>query len=431
MLSELFASGVSRWRNWESPCGRVLLVNGDCLEVLPYLFGVTAVVTDPPYGLSFMGKDWDHGVPEVSFWKAVLSACSPGAHLLAFGGTRTHHRLACAIEDAEWEIRDCLMWLYGQGFPKSLDVSKAIDKSAGVEREVIGTKRLIDGSLARKTARFTNNQENISGFKDSGNLETAPATDSAIEWNGYGTALKPAWEPIIVARKFLDGTVANNCLTHGCGALNIDGCRVGVSVNDDYGRSAANSAGVTIKHSADVYGKYEDIEYDYASPKGRFPANVIHDGSDEVVKRFPNAPGQQGNLEHQDHPVPKGNAFGQYGPKLKHIARNDSGSASRFFYCAKASRSDRGEGNNHPTVKPTSLMEYLVRLIKQPTKNVFCDPFMGSATTLVACIREGVSCIGIEQDSSYFDIAVDRCKRELGLVRDKPKNGQSFLEIPD
>jgi len=186
--------------------------HGDCREVMATLDAesVDAIVSDPPYGLSFMGKGWDHGVPGVEFWAEALRVAKPGAHLLAFGGTRTYHRLACAIEDAGWEIRDCVMWVYGSGFPKSHDVSKAIDKAAGAEREVIGPPT-------------PGGQGNGNAY---GAITRPPATAPATAWQGWGTALKPAWEPIIVARKPLVGTVAENVLTHGTGAINVDGCRV-------------------------------------------------------------------------------------------------------------------------------------------------------------------------------------------------------------
>jgi hypothetical protein len=194
---------------------------GDCRKAMCEMQpeSVDAIVTDPPYGLSFMGKGWDHGVPGVEFWTEAMRVAKPGAHLLAFGGTRTYHRLACAIEDAGWEIRDCVMWVYGSGFPKSHDVSKAIDKAAGAEREVVG-----------QYASFRPNEH--ADTKYNGNLHTsgnitAPATNAARQWSGWGTALKPAWEPIIVARKPLVGTVAANVMQHGVGGINVDGCQGG------------------------------------------------------------------------------------------------------------------------------------------------------------------------------------------------------------
>ncbi|HUU96831.1 MAG TPA: site-specific DNA-methyltransferase, partial [Phycisphaerae bacterium] len=204
---------------------RLDVVLGDCLERIAEMpaDSVDAIVTDPPYGLSFMGKGWDHGVPGEPFWAEALRVAKPGAPLLAFGGTRTHHRLMCAIEDAGWEIRDCLMWLYGSGFPKSLDVSKAIDAAAGAEREVVGrSARHVSGKADQRTEGL----RGTSTFQESvgmGQFLTAPATDLARRWHGYGTALKPAWEPIILARKPLAGTVAANVQQYGTGGLNIDG----------------------------------------------------------------------------------------------------------------------------------------------------------------------------------------------------------------
>lgn len=205
----------------------ITIYHGDCREVLPTLEenSIDTVITDPPYGLSFMGNDWDHGVPGCEFWKHVLRVCRPGAFLLAFGGTRTYHRLACAIEDAEWEIRDCMMWLYGSGFPKSMNISKAIDAKAGTVREIISqgkpVKRMIPGADQDETGSWIKN--NGRTFVPT---ETIPSTDSAKLWNGWGTALKPAWEPIIVAMKPLDGTFAQNAISHGVAGLNIDGGRI-------------------------------------------------------------------------------------------------------------------------------------------------------------------------------------------------------------
>lgn len=346
------------------------VLTGDCLEVMASMpeSSVDSIVTDPPYGLSFMGKDWDHGVPGEAFWREALRVAKPGAHLLAFGGTRTHHRLMCAIEDAGWEIRDCLGWLYGSGFPKSLDVSKAIDKQAGVER---------GGEY----------------------LESSPATPEAVRWQGWGTALKPAWEPIVLARKPLIGTVAQNVLEHGTGALNIDGCRVETKDNLNGGAYAKNG---TVRN--DGWGMQRGGAGEYKQPQGRFPANLIHDGSDEVVGEFPNVKAgvairhrSGGKNCHSD--INK--------PPMDDMGYGDSGSASRFFYCAKASKSERGEGNNHPTVKPLSLMRYLCRLVTPPG-GVVLDPFTGSGSTLLAALKEGFRFIGIEKEPKYVEITLRR-----------------------
>ena len=586
-----------------------------------------SIVTDPPYGLKFMGKAWDHGIPGVPYWAEALRVAKPGAFLLAFGGTRTHHRLMVAIEDAGWEIRDCIMWVYGSGFPKSHDVSKAIDKAAGVERDVIGK------NMNRRTGR-TNATAYVRGNDacESENI-TTPATDAARQWDGWGTALKPAvepvivgycpltsgqfigllsehirsqlcqclpasdaeksfidtqakssevarsvpehartyelansgnvkfvakrftcpsaalsgatavsahenakgngnqsitleaitllgrvdaflsqllaistsgtrgaisestvlswnnisddllshastfttvmgirltttlrtlslclsqtisddtgnlslnispaWEPIIVARKPFKGTVAANVQEHGTGAMNIDGCRVvGEPIKicnyQSHGAEGCITHAGAGNHSGDGYD--ERIE-----SSGRWPANLIHDGSDEVVALMPNRKTTWISSNHAN------NRKGEFLGELKHPGQqgfNDSGSASRFFYCAKASKTDRDEGlgdiepqvkdaeycqptgnefvdrihgcgkkhhNNHPTVKPTALMRYLCRLVT-PLGGIILDPFCGSGSTGKGGIKEGFNFIGIEIDPKYCEIAQKRVAMEL------------------
>ncbi len=256
----------------------VSIYAGDCRKVLPGIDPVDAVVCDPPYGLSFMGKGWDRGVPGVEFWEEIAGAMKPGAHLLAFGGTRTFHRLACAIEDAGLEIRDCLMWVYGTGFPKSLDVSKAIDKAAGtLELREFKCKNPADRPYTHTVGATS------TGWQSPPRPDkTHPATDAAKQWEGWGTALKPAWEPIILARKPLIGTVAANVLEHGTGCLNIDGCRVGMMTEKEVARSGRSTDGMFAKGGLDW--KTEKRE-----PKGRWPANLLHDGSDEVLERLGDA----------------------------------------------------------------------------------------------------------------------------------------------
>jgi site-specific DNA-methyltransferase (adenine-specific) len=357
---------------------------------------VDSIVTDPPYGLSFMGKDWDHGIPGIPFWKEALRVAKPGTYLLAFGGTRTFHRLACAIEDAGWKIRDTLMWVYGSGFPKSLDVSKAIDRAAGAEREVIGKKTgrmatpIVDMRCGAYGSGTNNKRIDCSAI-------TAPSTPAAIRWQGWGTALKPAWEPIIMARKPLsEKTVAANVLKWGTGAINIDGCRIGATRNVPASLSKCKTPNA-------IYSDYGGgVEKELDSNIGRWPANLIHDGSDEVMEMFPN-------------------------------------NTARFFYCAKASRKERNMGcedtekkmlrwssgdqspgtfqskdtdkfaqNNHPCVKPLALMRYLIRLVTPPGGNVL-DPFVGSGTTCIAAEQEGHLSTGIEKDKNYYEIAQKRC----------------------
>jgi site-specific DNA-methyltransferase (adenine-specific) len=395
---------------------------------------VDAIVSDPPYGLSFMGKGWDHGVPGVEFWAEALRVAKPGAHLLAFGGTRTYHRLACAIEDAGWEIRDCVMWVYGSGFPKSHDVSKAIDKAAGAERtEVVGVRH-------RNVKPFDDTAGWNTNSTTGDHAYTAPATDAARQWSGWGTALKPAWEPIIVARKPLVGTVAENVLTHGTGAINVDGCRVHGGVRPLIESTASlppkNALGDSLNGSRCAG----------TTSLGRWPANLIHDGSEEVVGLFPERDG--GCFPGRTAKAPKfnGTTFNggrQYQGGVDAAPRQmaDSGSAARFFYCAKASKVDRDEGcegleaihrangnkwtdqdyrvangerppsaesgprrNHHPTVKPTALMRYLCRLVTPPG-GVVLDPFTGSGSTGKGAVLEGFRFIGIEREAEYVEIA--------------------------
>jgi site-specific DNA-methyltransferase (adenine-specific) len=382
---------------------------GDCLEVMRSLpdCSVDAVVTDPPYGLAFMGKRWDYDVPSVEIWAECLRVLKPGGHLLAFAGTRTQHRMAVRIEDAGFEIRDMIAWVYGSGFPKSLDVSKAIDRAAGVEREVVGAAVYGDGHVQQ------NSGDSVSGYSgglttegEGARVITAPATPEAQQWSGWGTALKPALEPITMARKPLAGTVAANVLEHGTGALNVDGCRVGTSKEVP--------ASVSRKAPANCYGKYAEAGETpgiggHDPNLGRWPANLIHDGSDEVVGLFPEAAAKRG--QNSEGTSIYGSAVKTYGATTP----NDSGSAARFFYTAKASKADRGEGNTHPTVKPLDLMAYLCRLVTPPG-GIVLDPFMGSGTTIKAAIGEGFHAIGIERDPAYFAMVQQRLDgAQLGL----------------
>jgi DNA modification methylase len=417
--------------------GDAVLYLGDCMDVAAELQAdsIDAIVSDPPYGLTFMDRDWDRGVPGVHFWQAFYRAVKPGAHVVAFGGTRTFHRQVVAIEDAGFEIRDQLGWLYGGGFPKSLDVAKAIDASdrigtsreralrftefmrstgltandinaatdsnmashyltdkqqpavatedmfarlrpliaaRGVEipadieqlvewrtvesenmkrRQVVGERVMNDTKHARPV---TISAQGLEKTQRRAVQITAAHTEAAKKWEGWGTALKPAWEPICLARKPLVGTVAGNVMRYSVGAINIGGCRVEVYDDDEQG--------------------------------DRWPANIMHDGSDEVVALFP---------------------------------VDGDASAARFFYQGKAVASDREAGNVHPTVKPTDLMRWCVRLVA-PVGAVVFDPFMGSGSTGKAAMLEGRRFVGAELDPEYFDIACRRIEAAYKAARAQP-----------
>lgn len=371
---------------------------GDCLDILPTLpaQSVDTVITDPPYGLSFMGKDWDHGIPGVQFWREALRVAKPGAMLLAFGGSRTFHRLTCAIEDAGWEIRDCLMWLYGSGFPKSLDISKAIDKAAGAERVAMG----LGAYAARRPAsrRVEDGGDPVDFHFGGGDYVTAPATPAAQQWHGWGTALKPAWEPIILAMKPLDGTFANNALTWGVAGLNVDGARIPITDGATMARNNKpgdngwkNSSGGP--NAAALNGE----------PSGRWPANLL---LDEAAAAMVDAQsGEQTSSPYSYGKKSRGGIMNITDERRNGSGYSDTGGASRFFYVAKASRGERGDDNTHPTVKPLTLMRYLCKLTATPTGGVVLDPFMGSGTTGVACAMEGRNFIGVELDAGYYEIA--------------------------
>lgn len=372
-----------------------MLLVGDCVEQMKTLEAnsVDAIVTDPPYGLEFMGKAWDGFGTPLGFqtwseqWaREALRVLKPGGHLLAFGGTRMYHRLAAGIEDAGFEIRDTLMWLYGSGFPKSLDVSKAIDKAAGAEREVVGKHQNPKGK-----------QSDGWGHKETANI-TAPSTEAAKKWQGWGTALKPAVEPIVLARKPLIGTVAENVLTHGTGALNIDASRIGT--DDTRSKSSPTALG---KMNDDGWQAKPVIA---GSASGRWPANILLDEEaaamlDEQSGVSKSQGGRIGKKEHGSLAIGAAGVYEKGDPGF-----GDTGGASRFFYVAKASRAERDFGlerNIHPTVKPVDLVRYLIRLVT-PKGGTVLDPFMGSGTTAVAAIGEGVNWIGCEREPEYLAI---------------------------
>lgn len=374
---------------------RVVLHEGDSRHVLSAMAdaSIDAIVSDPPYGLAFMGKHWDAADTvafDPAFWRECLRVVKPGSHVVAFGGTRTYHRLVCAIEDAGFEIRDQLAWLFGSGFPKSMDVSKAMDRAAGVEHSsdyISAAANKIFGKGKGKAAGVIR----VAGA----NLSAPAVTDAAREWQGWGTALKPAHEPIVLARKPLIGTVAANVLAHGTGAINVDGCRVETNEVLSFG---SRCLGDGIK-----YGKCTPSTEGIQNALGRFPANVVHDGSDEVVGVFPATGPAKASVRDPNGTMGyHGGASGLPGVVMGHD--DNGGSAARFFYSAKADADDR-IASKHPTVKPVDLMQWLVRLVT-PKGGVVLDPFAGTGTTGEAAWREGMRAVLIEREAEYqADIA--------------------------
>lgn len=464
---------------------------GDCLETLKTLpdCSVDSVITDPPYGLSqhtpqqvadclgawlrgeeykpkgkgFMGKSWDAWVPSPAVWRECLRVLKPGGHLLAFAGTRSMDLMSMAVRLAGFELRDSigyahdgggaplLAWAYGSGFPKSLDVSKAIDKAAGAEREVVGSRRTRDLGRNGKIK----GDMLVGKYDGSADVSiTAPATDAARQWQGWGTALKPAWEPIILARKPLEGTVAENVLKHGTGALNIDGCRVAAERATGWGGSASFKN----THSASASGGMSEGDA-RQTDAGRWPANLIHNGSPTVLRLFPTSNKEATGVVKISSGTKSGagtwtglgmQAAGKTNSGVRDFG--DAGSTARFFYCAKASKADRNDGlcgfeekairttydksvrdtsgndtgharaNHHPTVKPADLMRYLCRLVTPPNGTVL-DPFTGSGSTGKAAILEGFNFIGCEMQPDYHAIAkarissaVDKSAKQMALV---------------
>jgi len=420
----------------------IKLHNVNCLVAMRSMpeNSIPTIITDPPYGLEFMGKEWDHGVPGKVFWEEALRVAKPGATLMAFGGTRTYHRLACAIEDAGWILRDCVFWAHGQGFPKGQNISKAIDKAAGAKREVIGAH--LAPCTDSGTGRYGWNMKG-SG-KTQANI-TAPATDLAQLWDGWNTALKPAVEPIVLAMKPLDGTFAQNAEKWGVAGLWIDGGRIGPGHNGGFGREGEASANRRY-HEVGGTNMAATPGPRGGSQNGRWPANLIHDGSPEVLACFPDSKGQLATASTSDTQRAGQNCYGNMrrGPNGQE-PRGDSGSAARFFYCAKASKpqrnlgcdhlywrkegksfvpisqseweflpkSKRRQGNIHPTVKPVSLLRYLCRLTRTPTGGTVLDPFMGSGSMGVAAIEEGRDFIGMDSDVTAYITAEARTSYAL------------------
>ena len=512
-------------KNWTFYFTQMQLLNGNNIDLLKTLpdNSVDSVVTDPPYGLSFMNKKWDYDVPSVELWKEVYRVLKHGGHVLSFGGTRTYHRMVVNIEDAGFEIRDQIMWLYGSGFPKSHNVSKSIDKMGGqsldwfidyilgvAEEKGITRKELtmlFPSKNGNPTGWLWNKQNNqsitieqyntikdflglpfaniesakrevigigkagltkgsIANFQGKTEFDiTAPSTESAKQWEGWGTALKPANEPICLARKPLsEKSVAENVLKHGTGGINIDGCRVGTDDEiSNHNRSAKSAT------SKGKFGDSKEQETHQTDGQkiGRFPANVIHDGSDEVLEGFPDNKGAFAPVKSGQKGF-GGEIYGKYaqaGDDGQTFYNDGLGSASRFFYCAKASKSDRNDGceklqgkyvaqscqaqaelkrgnvgfengnkhnkvelkqNFHPTVKPTELMRYLCRLIT-PTNGIVLDPFMGSGSTGKGAILEGFDFIGMELDPEYVEIA--KARIEYAIKEHKQNHSQQKLNL--
>lgn len=476
-----------------------MIYNEDCLEGMKKLNPniIDLILTDPPYALvgksrggslsigdkstphgrsgiskngisnkkGFMGKEWDGELPGIEVWQEALRVAKPGAHLMAFGSPRTFHRLMVAIEDAGWELRETLGWVYGSGFPKSTNISKQIEKRAGIKPKIIGTTKGMGKQNPEWNGTAQGRKEN--SFKPEYQL-TEPVSEDGKAWDGWGSALKPAWEPIILARKSLEGTLAENTLKWGTGGINIDACRVPYESKKDYKSLVNNYKGGLERATPETQESWKLHDGGWklgqgitipGEQQGRFPANIIHDGSAEVINIFPNAKGMSGggakdNLKKEEWAIQ---------PHNRQIVRDewirgDTGSAARFFYCAKASRSERDAGlsdckslgrktpmagrgqgglkckicghwknsgspcictnpewepsqfvspelkNSHPCVKPLSLIEYLLKLGSRQSATVL-DPYMGSGTTGVACKKLCRVFIGYELETEYYEIA--------------------------
>lgn len=409
-----------------------LLFNNDCLEVLKEMSdnSIDSIVTDPPYGIKFMSKKWDIDCPSVEIWQECLRVLKPGGHLLSFSGTRMIDFIMGRIREAGFDVRDTITWLYATGFPKSHNISKGIDKLAGAEREVIG-KSNRHGGVSKKTDTISD----FHRFKGAGDLITAPSTDQAKQWDGWGTALKPACEFIVMARKPLsEKTIVKNVLKHGTGGLNIDESKI---FRDETDVSGWATSGSKESENNSMSGK----NYNRApklDAQGRWPANLILDEEAGALLDEQSGELKSGKLNGSETSKTTKNIYGKFKERSFNTV-GDKGGASRFFYCAKASKSERNKGlggetkekqgtrpnskdetgkfpdhdprttggNNHPTVKPIKLMEYLCKLVTPPNGKIL-DPFMGSGTTGIAAKNTGFDFIGIEMTEEYFEIAKKR-----------------------
>lgn len=409
------------------------LHTGDNREVLKTLDdnSIDSIVTDPPYELGFMGKKWDaSGIAyDVNLWAECLRVLKPGGHLLAFGGTRTYHRMTVAIEDAGFEVRDCIMWLYGSGFPKGLNISKQIDKMLDATPEIIST---VEGKKSTGSGVYNWNKEEQGTHKPEYYI-TKPSSELAKQWDGWNTALKPAHEPIVMARKPLEcSNVAENVMKWNVGGINVDGCRVGQRESEQFtgAKKAGTFAGELQDSHSEMYEKSS-----VPLPDGRWPANIILD--EEAAQMLDEQSGVSTSKQSQRGAVEIFKKEKSWFGNSTLRGHSDSGGASRFFYVAKASKAEREAGldgmelqnnmrvnapreneeekhatlraNHHPTVKPITLMRYLVRMVT-PNNGVVLDPFMGSGTTGCASMLEGMRFIGIELNDEYLGIAERRIR---------------------
>ena len=429
---------------YESSLGK--LYCGESLEVLKIFPDnyVETIITDPPYGLSFMGKKWDYEVPSVELWKECLRVLKPGGTALIFTGSRTQHRMACNVEDAGFILKDCIMWLYGSGFPKSLNIGKAIDKLQGNEREFV-EKNPNDREVR---------ENNLSDYGLQGGVGKGNITKGTSEWEGWGTALKPAYEPILVAMKQNDGSYAENALKWGVSGLNIDGSRIGT------GEDKIKGGCINRKEKPDSAAKHalgnQEVK-DKCYSQGRFPANIILDEEAGRLLDLQSGELKSGSMKKPYKYTNNGYSLGAPAGETKQIHESNTGGASRFFYCAKASKAERNRGcggleekniayqvyrenvdgtksfvscypdgsprpmnkpkNNHPTVKPLKLIEYLCNLTKTPTGGTVLDLFAGSGTTGIACEKLGRKWILIEKEKEYCEISAKRIESEASQLK--------------
>ena len=432
------------------------LLLGDCLDKLKELDdnSVDSIVTDPPYGLAIMGKKWDYDVPSQEIWEECMRVLKPGGHLLAFAGSRTYHRMAIRIEDAGFEIRDQLMWIYGSGFPKSMNVGMKVDEKLGNKRELVERPK----SEQRPNADNSRDKnKDIGGFAMSDNKYKSVGNS---EWEGWGTALKPSHEPIVMARKPLIGTVVDNVLEWGTGGINIDESRI---QHDEPVKTTTRTEKGDTWNEKNSGLRNNPSNMASADPKGRFPANIIFD--EEAGKILDEQTGilKSGFMKAGTKRIMSegdANTYGYYDSDTTYNdTYGDSGGASRFFYCPKTSKTDRNEGlddfekksrsdankmmgksgnfktgsgndrttefkNNHPTVKPTDLMLYLIRLVT-PKDGTTLDPFMGSGSSGKAAVRGGFDFVGIEREEEYMKIAKARIQYE----EDNPYNEETKTRV--